>query len=129
LLLQPSGPGFLGGRFRSVDDLATGDWRRGNPRFQNETFAANLGLANRLRELAQEKSCTPAQLALARILRRHQDVVPIPGTNSMARLGENARASDVQLYEQDFKRIDEVVPYGAVESERYASEMMKIISG
>lgn len=125
---SPLGRGFLGGRFRSVNDLAPGDWRRGNPRFQNETFAANLAMADRLHELAQKKKCTPAQLALAWILRRHRDVVPIPGTSSMARLDENARAVNIQLDEQDFKRIEDAFPHGAVQGERYAPEMMRIIN-
>ena len=126
---SPLGRGFLGGRFRSVNDLAPSDWRRGNPRFQNETFAANLGMADRLHELAQEKECTAAQLALAWILRRHRDVVPIPGTSSIARLGENIGAVDLQLDEQDFKRIEDAIPHGAVQGERYAPEMMRIING
>ena len=126
---SPLGRGFLGGRFRSVNDLAPGDWRRGNPRFQNETFASNLGIADRLRELAQEKECTAAQLALAWIPRRHRDVIPIPGTSSMARLEENIHAVDLQLDEQDFKRIKEAFPPGAVQGERYAPEMMRIING
>lgn len=125
---SPLGRGFLGGRFRSVNDLAPGDWRRGNPRFQNETFAANLGMADRLHELAQGKRCTPAQLALAWILRRNRDVVPIPGTSSMARLEENVRAVDLQLDQQDFKRIEDAFRHGAVQGERYAPEMMRIIN-
>jgi len=60
---SPLGRGFLGGRFRSIDDLAPGDWRRGNPRFQGERFRMNLAIVERLRELAKEKKCTPAQLA------------------------------------------------------------------
>ena len=75
---SPLGRGFLGGRFRSVNDLAPGDWRRDNPRFQDETFSANLALADRLEELAREKGCTAAQVALGWLLRQHQDVVPIP---------------------------------------------------
>jgi aryl-alcohol dehydrogenase-like predicted oxidoreductase len=125
---SPLGRGFLGGRFRSVNDLAQGDWRRGNPRFQNETFAVNLAIADRLQELAQEKNCTAAQLALGWLLRRHQDVVPIPGTSSMARLEENIRAVDVQLDEQDFSQVEGAFPHGAVQGERYAPEMMKIIN-
>jgi aryl-alcohol dehydrogenase-like predicted oxidoreductase len=125
---SPLGRGFLGGRFRSVSDLAPSDWRRGNPRFQDETFAANLAVADRLRELALEKKCTPAQLALTWILRQHQDVVPIPGTSSVARLEENAHAVDVELDEQDVQRIDDAFSHGAVLGERYAPEMMKIIN-
>jgi len=125
---SPLGRGFLGGRFRSVNDLAPGDWRRGNPRFQGEQFATNLAIADRLREVAKEKDCTPAQLALAWIL-RHQDVIPIPGTSSMARLEENIRASDVALSEQDLNRIERALPKGAATGERYAPAMMKNLNG
>jgi aryl-alcohol dehydrogenase-like predicted oxidoreductase len=126
---SPLGRGFLGGRFRSVDDLAPDDWRRGNPRFQGEQFAQNLSIADRLREVAEEKHCTPAQLALAWLLRRHQDVVPIPGTSSIARLEENIRAAELSLSEQDLNRIERALPKGSVGGERYAPAMMKIING
>ena len=126
---SPLGRGFLGGRFRSVDDLAPDDWRRGNPRFQREQFATNLSIADRLREVAEEKHCTPAQLALAWLLRRHQDVVPIPGTSSVARLEENIRAADIRLNEEDLNRIEHALPKGSVAGERYAPAMMKIING
>jgi aryl-alcohol dehydrogenase-like predicted oxidoreductase len=126
---SPLGRGFLGGRFRSVADLAPGDWRRGNPRFQGEQFARNLSIADRLGEIAKEKHCTPAQIALAWLLRRHQDVIPIPGTSSMARLEENIGAADVALTEQDLNRIEQALPKGSVAGERYAPAMMKIING
>jgi aryl-alcohol dehydrogenase-like predicted oxidoreductase len=126
---SPLGRGFLGGRFRSVADLAPGDWRRGNPRFQGERFAKNLSIADRLRELAKEKRCTPAQLALAWLLRRHQDVIPIPGTSSLARLEENIHAADVPLSEQDLNRVENAVPKGSAAGERYAPAMMKIVNG
>jgi aryl-alcohol dehydrogenase-like predicted oxidoreductase len=126
---SPLGRGFLGGRFRSVDDLAPDDWRRGNPRFQGEQFSRNLSIADRLQELAEEKDRTPAQLALAWLLRRHEDVIPIPGTSSIARLVENTIAADVDLSEQDLNRIEHALPKGSVEGERYAPEMMRIING
>lgn len=126
---SPLGRGFLGGRFRTVDDLSPGDWRRSNPRFQGEQFATNLVIADRLREVAKEKDCTPAQLALAWILRRHQDVIPIPGTSSMARLEENIRSSEVALSEQDLTRIERALPKGAATGERYAPAMMKNLNG
>jgi aryl-alcohol dehydrogenase-like predicted oxidoreductase len=126
---SPLGRGFLGGRFRSVDDLAPDDWRRGNPRFQGEQFSRNLSIADRLQELAEEKDRTPAQLALAWLLRRHEDVIPIPGTSSIARLVENTSAADVDLSEQDLNRIEHALPKGSVEGERYAPEMMRIING
>lgn len=126
---SPLGRGFLGGRFRSVEELAPGDWRRGNPRFQGEQFTTNLAIADRLREIAEEKRCTPAQLALAWLLHRHQDVIPIPGTSSTARLEENIRAADISLSEPDLSRIEEALPKGSAAGERYAPQMMKIVNG
>jgi aryl-alcohol dehydrogenase-like predicted oxidoreductase len=126
---SPLGRGFLGGRFRSVSELAPNDWRRGNPRFQGEQFTKNLSIADRLMEVAEEKHCTPAQLALAWLLRRHQDVIPIPGTSNIARLEENIRAADVSLSEQDLNRIEHALPKGSVAGERYAPAMMKTING
>src|SRR3981081_1416254 len=115
---SPLGRGFLGGRFRSVADLAPGDWRGGNPRFQGKQFETNLSIADHLREVAEQKHCTPAQLALAWLLRRQQDVIPIPGTSSLARLEENIRAADVPLREQDLYRIEHALPKGSVAGER-----------
>ena len=94
---SPLGRGFLGGRFRSPDDLAPDDWRRGNPRFQGENFARNLALADRVAEIAEQKSCTPSQLALAWLLAQGNDIIPIPGTSSAERLAENVAAADVKL--------------------------------
>jgi aryl-alcohol dehydrogenase-like predicted oxidoreductase len=126
---SPLGRGFLSGRFRSVDDLAPGDWRRANPRFEGEQFARNLAIADRLREIAKEKNCTPAQLALAWILRRHQDVIPVPGTSSLARLEENTRSVDLSLSSEDVKRIEHVLPKGSAAGERYPAAMMRLING
>ena len=126
---SPLGRGFLGGRFRSVDDLAPDDWRRGNPRFQGKQFSTNLSIADRLREVAEEKRCTPAQLALAWLLNRHPDVIPIPGTSSIARLEENIRAAEIRLSEEEARRIEHAFPKGSVAGERYEPAMMEIING
>ncbi|HMG03321.1 MAG TPA: aldo/keto reductase [Edaphobacter sp.] len=126
---SPLGRGFLGGRFRSVEELAPGDWRRGNPRFQGEQFERNLAIADRLQEIAEERHCTAAQLALAWLLSRHPDVIPIPGTSSIARLEENSGAVGISLSEEDLGRIETALPKGSVEGERYAPEMMKILNG
>jgi aryl-alcohol dehydrogenase-like predicted oxidoreductase len=126
---SPLGRGFLAGRFRSVEELAAGDWRRGNPRFQGERFAENLAIADRLLEMAKEKQCTPAQLALAWLVRRPDDVIPIPGTSSVARLEENIRAVGLRLSDDDLSRIEQVLPKGVVAGERYAPAMMKIVNG
>jgi aryl-alcohol dehydrogenase-like predicted oxidoreductase len=123
---SPLGRGFLAGRFRKPEDLSPDDWRRGNPRFQGENFRKNLALADRVREMAQEKGCTPAQLALAWLLQRHDDVIPIPGTSSVARLEENVRAADIQLSADDLDRIERIAPRGAAAGERYAPEMLQL---
>ncbi len=122
---SPLGRGFLGGRFRKLDDLAPNDWRRGHPRFQGANFAKNVAVVDHLRALAEEKGCTPAQLALAWILRRHNDVVPIPGTSSPARLEENAGAVDVRLTRDEIARIEELSPQ--VAGIRYNAAMMQLI--
>ena len=98
---SPLGRGFLTGRFRSLDDLAPDDWRRNNPRFQGEHFARNLALADKVNELATAKGCTPAQLALAWLLSRGEDIVPIPGSTRAARIEENAGAVQVRLSPAD----------------------------
>jgi aryl-alcohol dehydrogenase-like predicted oxidoreductase len=126
---SPLGRGFLSGRFSSIEDLAPGDWRRGNPRFQGEQFRKNLVAADRLRQMAREKNCAPAQLALAWLIRKRDDVIPIPGTSSLARLEENVRAVDIHLTEDDLARIEQTLPKGSAVGERYAPEMMKIVNG
>lgn len=126
---SPLGRGFLSGRFHAINDLAPEDWRRGNPRFQGAQFAHNLALAGRLQQIAQQKGCTAAQLALAWILRRSSDVIPIPGTSSMNRLEENARAADVPLTEAELHHIEDAIPEGSAEGERYNAAGMKIVNG
>jgi aryl-alcohol dehydrogenase-like predicted oxidoreductase len=123
---SPLGRGFLAGRFRSPEDLGPDDWRRNNPRFQGENFRKNLALADRVKEIAQEKGCTPAQLALAWLLRRHDDVIPIPGTSSAARLEENAGAADVRLTADDLDRIEQLSPKGIAAGERYNADMLQL---
>ena len=123
---SPLGRGFLAGRFRSPDDLSPDDWRRNNPRFTGENFRRNLALVDRVRELAGQKGCTPAQLALAWLIRRHDDVVPIPGTSSIARLEENVAAVDVRLTGEDLDRIERAAPKGAAAGERYSPEMLEL---
>ena len=123
---SPLGRGFLAGRFRSPDDLAPDDWRRNNPRFTGENFRRNLDLADRVRDLAGEKGCTPAQLALAWLIRRHRDVVPIPGTSSLTRLEENVAAVGVRLTAEDLARIEQAAPIGAAAGERYTPEMLEL---
>jgi aryl-alcohol dehydrogenase-like predicted oxidoreductase len=123
---SPLGRGFLAGRIRTLDDLAPDDWRRRNPRFQGENFAKNLVIADRVRQIANEKGCTPAQLALGWLLTR-PDVIPIPGTSSVARLEENVRALDVHLTEGDIARIEQALPKGAAAGTRYDAAMLDLV--
>ena len=117
---SPLGRGFLTGRFRSPDDFEAGDFRANHPRFQGENFQRNLDLVERVKAIADEKDCTPGQLALAWVLRRGEDVVPIPGTKRVPYLDENAAAADVELTDEDIARLDEVAPVGVAAGERYA---------
>jgi len=126
---SPLGRGFLAGRFSKPEDLSSDDWRRGNPRFQGENFAKNLQLVAHLRELAGRKGCTPAQLALAWLLTRHDNVIPIPGTSSMKRLEENVGAADISLSKDELARIDQIAPHGAAAGERYNEAMARLLNG
>jgi aryl-alcohol dehydrogenase-like predicted oxidoreductase len=116
---SPLGRGFLSGRIQSVDDLDADDFRRSNPRFQGDNFERNLALVDRVREIAEEKGVTPAQLALAWVLRQGDDIVPIPGTKRVRYLEENARAVEIELSDEDLARIEEAFPRGATSGERY----------
>ncbi|HVA59231.1 MAG TPA: aldo/keto reductase [Mycobacteriales bacterium] len=117
---SPLGRGFLTGRFQTIEDLAEDDFRRHSPRFQGENFLRNLDLVARVRDIASEKGCTPAQLAIAWLLHQGEDIVPIPGTKRLAYLEENLPAVDLELSDMDLARIDELAPKGAAAGDRYA---------
>lgn len=119
---SPLGRGFLTGQFRSVDDLAANDYRRNSPRFQGENFDANLALADRIKDLAEKRGCTPAQLALAWLLSQGEDIVPIPGTRKRSRLDENAAAVNIELSETERRAIAAEMP--AVAGTRYPAAGM-----
>jgi len=116
---SPLGRGFLTGRFQSPEDLPEDDWRRRNPRFQGENFQKNLDLVDEVERLAAGKDVTPAQLALAWVLQKGDDVVPIPGTTDPDHLDENIAALDVTFTEEEIHRIDEIVPMGVAAGDRY----------
>jgi aryl-alcohol dehydrogenase-like predicted oxidoreductase len=117
---SPLGRGFLTGRFRSFEDLPEDDFRRVSPRFQGENFDRNLELVERVEEIAAEKGVTAGQLALAWVLAQGDDVVPIPGTKHVAYLEQNVAASEVELSDEELRRIDEAAPAGAAVGDRYA---------
>jgi aryl-alcohol dehydrogenase-like predicted oxidoreductase len=125
---SPVGRGFLTGAIRTPDDLAPDDFRRFSPRFQGENFQKNLDLVARIGELAREKGATPSQLALAWVLARGQDVVPIPGTTKRKHLEENAAAAEIRLSLADLARIEEVAPRGVAAGERYPAELMRFVN-
>ncbi|HEV7765102.1 MAG TPA: aldo/keto reductase [Thermoanaerobaculia bacterium] len=116
---SPLGRGFLTGRIKSMDDLEESDYRRRSPRLQGENFRKNLDVVAKIEEIAREKGVTPSQLALAWVLHRGKDIVPIPGTKRVRFLEENVRAIDVQLSDEDLRRIDEVAPKGITAGDRY----------
>jgi len=124
---SPLGRGFLTGRFRTPADIPEGDWRRMNPRFQGENFEKNLALVNRVIGIAQARGITPAQLALAWVLGRGQDLVPIPGTRRRSTLEENVAAASMILTPQETARLDEAAPRGAAAGTRYPEAGMKAV--
>jgi aryl-alcohol dehydrogenase-like predicted oxidoreductase len=124
---SPLGRGFLTGAFSSPNDFAADDFRKYHPRFQGANFQRNFDLVERVRELAQEKDVTPAQLALAWVLSRGEEIVPIPGTKRRSYLEENAAAGEVELTGDDLAKIEEAFPKGATAGDRYAD--MSTIDG
>ena len=125
----PLGRGFLTGAIRSLDGLAPNDWRRNNPRFQGENLAHNLALVDAVNALAQQRGCTPAQLALAWLLSRGDQIVPIPGTRSSARLDENAAAAAIALTAEELRHIDATLQEQPVSGQRYAPAGMAALNG
>jgi aryl-alcohol dehydrogenase-like predicted oxidoreductase len=127
---SPLGRGFLSGRFKKFDDLPPEDFRRNHPRFQGENFQKNLDLVSSVEQIAREKGCTPAQLALAWLLApQAQDIVPIPGTRHSKFLEENVSALNVALTSADLERIEEVAPKGITAGDRYPQAGMLTING
>ncbi|MFL5560710.1 MAG: aldo/keto reductase [Gemmatimonadaceae bacterium] len=126
---SPLGRGFLTGRFRTIEDLPADDYRRNSPRFQGANFQKNLDLVKLVEQLAAEKRCTPSQLALAWLLHRGDDIVPIPGTKRVRYLEENAGARDVRLTADDMRRIDQIAPVGIAAGTRYPEGGMKTVNG
>jgi aryl-alcohol dehydrogenase-like predicted oxidoreductase len=117
---SPLGRGFLTGRFRSLDDLPEGDFRRVNPRFEGDNFRRNLDVVSQVHAIAAEKGCSPGQLAIAWLLAQGDDIVPIPGTKRLTYLADNLGAVDVTLSTDEMARIEAVAPKGFASGDRYA---------
>ncbi|HEY9818729.1 MAG TPA: aldo/keto reductase, partial [Candidatus Obscuribacterales bacterium] len=116
---SPLGRGFLSGQLQSPDDIADDDYRRHSPRFQGENFAKNLQLVEQVKAIAAAKQVTPAQLAIAWLLTRGEDIVPIPGTKRRRYLEENVAAVNITLTTTELEQINAVMPQGAAVGDRY----------
>jgi len=125
---SPLGRGFLSGTFKRPEDLAPDDFRRTHPRFQGENFQKNLELVARIQQIAAEKGCTPAQLALAWMLAQGAEIVPIPGTKHRKYLDQNADAMRIQLSARELERINAAAPRGSTAGERYNEHAMKRVN-
>ncbi len=123
---SPLGRGFLSGRFSSPDELDEGDFRRHGPRFTGANLEQNLKLAERVKELAVEKGVTPGQLALAWVLQRGEQIVPIPGTKRVSYLEENLAAAEIELSAEEVQRITDTVPTAT--GERYDPQGMQTVN-
>ena len=121
---SPLGRGFLTGQIKKFEDLDQGDYRRFSPRFQGENFSKNLDLVHQLEQLAMDKHCTAAQLALAWVLKQGDHIFPIPGTKRIKYLEENAGALNVDLTAAELKLLDEIAPKGIAAGLRYPESMM-----
>jgi aryl-alcohol dehydrogenase-like predicted oxidoreductase len=126
---SPLGRGFLTGAFKSPNDFDADDYRRSSPRFQGENFARNLELVEKVKQLAAENGLTPSQLALAWMLARGEDIVPIPGTKRRKHLEENAAAVEISLAPGLIEELQKIFPPDAATGDRYAQTMMAAVNG
>ncbi len=124
---SPLGRGFLAGRFKHASELAEDDSRRTYPRFQPENFDRNLTIVHELEKVASRHQCTPAQLALAWLLAKGEEIVPIPGSKKRSRVEENAAAVEVELEPEEITRLEEVVPKGSAAGDRYPERGMQTV--
>ena len=124
---SPLGRGFLTGRFKEMTELPADDVRHTYPRFQPGNFENNLSLVRKIEEMAAQKPCTPAQLALAWLLAKGDDIIPIPGSKRRARVEENSAAADVTLSAEDVATLDAIAPAGVAAGERYPPRSMSTV--
>ena len=125
---SPLGRGFLAGRFKKAEDFAEDDVRRRHPRFGGENFQCNLRLADAIEQMARDKGCTAAQVALSWVLAQGEDIVPIPGTKRVRYLEENLGALEVRLGDDELRRLEAAFPLGAAAGERYSTQAMRVVN-
>jgi aryl-alcohol dehydrogenase-like predicted oxidoreductase len=126
---SPLGRGFLTGQIKKFEDLAADDYRRQTPRFQGDNFQKNIELVNKIEELAKQKGCTSSQLALAWLLSRGNDIVPIPGTKRRKYLDENVGAVNVSFTQDELQAIEDIAPKGIAAGDRYIASAMAHVNG
>ena len=125
---SPLGRGFLTGRWQRPEDLPADDWRRHNPRFQGDNFRRNLEIVERVRQVAERRGHTPAQMALAWLLAQGEDIVPIPGSKRRERLEANAEAADIRLTPEELEEINALIPPGMAAGTRYPEAGMNTVN-
>jgi aryl-alcohol dehydrogenase-like predicted oxidoreductase len=125
---SPLGRGFLTAKITNLDELPKNDWRRRMPRFEEENFRRNLELVERIRAFSADHGCTPAQLVLAWVLAKGDDIVPIPGTKRRQYLEENVGAFDVRLTAQELAELDSLLPPGVAAGDRYPGPAMRAVN-
>jgi aryl-alcohol dehydrogenase-like predicted oxidoreductase len=125
---SPLGRGFLSGELKRFEDLPENDFRRTNPRFQGENFDKNLKLVEKLEDIAREKGVTASQIALAWVISRGEDIVPIPGTKRRKYLEQNASAVDITLTSDELRQIEEIFPPFAAAGQRYQEAALKMVN-
>jgi aryl-alcohol dehydrogenase-like predicted oxidoreductase len=126
---SPLGRGFLTGRIARFEDLDVNDYRRHSPRFQGENFGKNIALVRHIETVARNKGCSPAQLALAWVLARGPDIVPIFGTKRRSYLDENLASLKIALSAEDLAEIDRIAPKGVAAGTRYPEILMHVLDG
>jgi aryl-alcohol dehydrogenase-like predicted oxidoreductase len=124
---SPLGRGFLTGSIRSLDDLPANDWRRNDPRYQGDNFAANLKVVDAVGEVAAKHGVTNAQIALAWLLAQGDDIVPIPGFKRRVTMEDSAKSADVSLDASDLAKLDAAAPRGGTAGPRYGDMGMKMV--
>jgi aryl-alcohol dehydrogenase-like predicted oxidoreductase len=124
---SPLGRGFLSGELSSIDDLPLDDWRRNDPRYQGENFAANKKIVDVVRGIGDAHGVSPAQIALAWLLAQGQDIVPIPGVKRRATMEDSIAAVNVTLSEADLTAIEQVAPKGGTAGPRYGEQGMRMV--
>ena len=124
---SPLGRGFLAGTIRSLDDLPESDWRRNDPRYQGENFAANLKVVDAIAEVATKHSVSNAQIALAWLMAQGDDIVPIPGFKRRVTMEDSAKAADVALDADDLAALDAAAPRGGTAGPRYGEQGMRMV--